>query len=595
MNDAISHSGPDGEGFFINKNVAIGHRRLAIIDLQTGKQPISNENNSIWITYNGELYNYIDLRNFLLKKGHRFKTNSDTEVIIHAYEQWGKDCLNHFRGMFAFCIVDLPKKQFFIARDHFGIKPLIYYQDKNCFAFASEIQALRKIENAIFDIELKALDQYLWLQYIPSPNSVFKQIRKLPAANRMTVTFDGEISGPEEYYHINFKPKRFKSEKDWLEELECILKDSVKHHLVSDVPYGAFLSGGVDSSAVVAYMSQILTNPVKSFTIGFDEEEYDETGYAKIASDLWSTEHHVEIVKPNALEILPDIVRHYGEPFGDSSAIPTYYVCQMARKNVTMVLSGDGGDEVFAGYNSHKAWMDFLDQKPLSNLPEWKQLLYPFAHNLFPGRYKTPYKNKADLSNWLNFINYIPVQTRRQLWKKEYKELSDTPLEIFENFFSRTSNFDDAQKVQYMDMKTYLPFDILTKVDIASMIHSLEVRTPFVDLKVIEFATTIPQFLNINKQSKKGWDGKLLLKKLMEKYYSNDFLYREKKGFAVPIHKWFADGGSLNEEIKSRLKDKGSRLNDYFEPEIIHQFIHNNYSSSLWLLLFLDEWLIQNN
>ena len=445
------------------------------------------------------------------------------------------------------------------------------------------------------DIDLQSIDQYLWLQYIPSPSSIFTQVKKLPAAHYMTITFAGEISEPYEYYHILFKPKKFKSEKAWTEELENILKDSISHHIIADVPYGAFLSGGVDSSAVVAYMSQILSNPVKTFSIGFDEKEYDETNYAEIVAKRWNTEHYVEIVKPDALEILPRIVQHYGEPFGDSSAIPTYYVCQMARKNVTMVLSGDGGDEVFGGYNSYKAWMNFLDQKPLSNLPEWKQFLYPMTQKLFPGRYITSYKNKADLSNWLKFINYIPNPVRNNLWKNQFKYLSESPLSLFENFFKRTRNFGDTQKVQYMDLKTYLPFDILTKVDIASMIHSLEVRTPLVDLNVIEFATTIPQFLNINKQSNNEYDGKLLLKKLMGKYYSKDFINREKRGFAVPVHKWFAEGGLLNGEIKSRLKNKNSRLSNYFEPTIIGQFIDDNSSSYIWLLLFLDEWLIQNN
>jgi asparagine synthase (glutamine-hydrolysing) len=595
MTDAIAHRGPDGEGHWLRENVAIGHRRLAIIDLETGKQPMSNEDKTVWITYNGELYNYIELRVFLKKKGHLFKTNSDTEVIIHSYEQWRYECVNHFRGMFAFGIVDLKKQIVFLARDHFGIKPLVYYQDKHCFAFASEIQALRKVEGMKVNIDLRSIDQYLWLQYIPSPNSIFTKVKKLPAAHYMTITFEGNISEPHEYYHIRFNPKRFKSEKNWIEELDYILKDSISHHIIADVPYGAFLSGGVDSSAVVAYMAQILSNPVKTFSIGFDEKDYDETNYAEIAADKWETEHYVEIVKPNALEILPKIVQHYGEPFGDSSAIPTYYVCQMARKNVTMVLSGDGGDEVFGGYNSYKAWMNFLDQKPLSNLPEWKQFLYPFAQKIFPNKYVTPYKNRANLANWLKFINYIPTPVRHYLWKNQFKYLSESPLELFEKFYRRTRNFGDAQKVQYMDLKTYLPFDILTKVDIASMIHSLEVRTPLVDLNVIEFATTIPQFLNISKQSNNEYDGKLLLKKLMGKYYSKDFITREKRGFAVPIDKWFGEGGLLNGEIKSRLKNKNSRLSNYFEPEIIGQFIDDNSSSYIWLLLFLDEWLIQNN
>ena len=321
----------------------VTHARLSIIDLETGKQPICNEDGTVWITYNGEIYNYRELRLQLEGKGHQFHTKSDTEVIVHSYEEWGDQCVERFRGMFAFGIADLKQQRVFLARDQLGIKPLYYLRTASCFAFASEIQALRCIPHLDLSIDIQGLDQYLWLQYIPAPKTIFKEISKLPPAHYLTVTFDGDCSRAEEYWRIRFSPVRRRSEGEWLEMIEEVVRDSVKTHLVSDVPFGAFLSGGVDSSAVVAYMSRTMTEPVKTFSIGFEEDEFSEIDYAEVVAKKWGTEHHVEIVKPDALEVLPRLVKHYGEPFGDSSALPTYYVCQMARKHVPMVLSpGDG-------------------------------------------------------------------------------------------------------------------------------------------------------------------------------------------------------------------------------------------------------------
>lgn len=588
MTSSLSHRGPDGWETKIWDHVGFGHARLSIIDLETGKQPICNEDGTVWITYNGEIYNYRELRLQLEGKGHQFHTKSDTEVIVHSYEEWGDQCVERFRGMFAFGIADLKQQRVFLARDQLGIKPLYYLRTASCFAFASEIQALRCIPHLDLSIDIQGLDQYLWLQYIPAPKTIFKEISKLPPAHYLTVTFDGDCSRAEEYWRIRFDPVRRRSEGEWLEMIEEVVRDSVKTHLVSDVPFGAFLSGGVDSSAVVAYMSRTMTEPVKTFSIGFEEDEFSEIDYAEVVAKKWGTEHHVEIVKPDALEVLPRLVKHYGEPFGDSSALPTYYVCQMARKHVPMVLSGDGGDEAFAGYHSYRTWMENLSA---NHIPSWKNIASSIGH--MAGFRRHPSPPQRLLAKWLECINYIPSSLRTELWREEYRSVTGLPLAVFEKEFDRTSRFGNINAVQYMDLKTYLPFDILTKVDVASMMHGLEVRTPFADVRVVEFAATIPETLNMTKNGSGTWEGKLLLKKIMEKYYGREFVHRSKMGFGVPIDKWFAPGGSLRTAVGERLLDRNSKLYDYFEPAVVRRFLDQSITPYLWLLLFLEEWLRQ--
>jgi len=589
MTSVLTHRGPDGFGLWCQNGVGIGHRRLSIIDIESGRQPMSNEIDTIWITYNGELYNYKELRDDLICFGHTFKSRSDTEVIIHAYEQWGDACVERFRGMFAFAIVDTDKRRVFLARDHLGIKPLVYYIDQNCFAFSSEIQALRQVQGARFDLDLQSIDQYLCLQYIPAPRTVFRKVSKLPPAHRFSVSFDGTISNPEQYWRVSFKPSTCRRKSEWIEELDFVLRESVKSHLVSDVPFGAFLSGGVDSSAVVAYMAQILDQPVKTFSIGFHEHEFNELEFARTAARRWNTDHYDSVVKPDALKILPDLVKNYGEPFGDSSAVPTYYVSKIAREHVHMVLSGDGGDEAFAGYNSYRSWMNLIEGR----LPLLRNCLAALRKNVY--FLETPnYVHNNSLDIWITLINYMSTPLRTSLWRKDYHSTTIKPLDLFIRLYDQTSGFSNAQKVQYMDMHTYLPYDILTKVDVASMTHGLEVRTPFVDTKVIEFAATIPQSINIRRCFGRGWDGKLLLKELMERYYPRDFLYRKKMGFGVPIQKWLTEGGSLHRDVRERLIGPNTMIAEYFEPSVTQTILDGNFSGRIWLLLFLEEWLQQN-
>lgn len=585
MTDAISHRGPDGFGHKIFDNVAIGHRRLSIIDLASGAQPMANASETIWITYNGELYNYLEIKEKLIGFGYSFKTSSDTEVIIYAYEKWGEECLSYFRGMFAFAICDLNKQKLFIARDHFGIKPLFYYQSKNAIAFGSELQQFKSMPNFDTTIDLNAIDQYLWLQYIPAPLTVFKSIKKLKAAHYITIDFSGNISEQKQYWDLDFSKKQVKTKKEWIEATDEVIKNSVKAHLVSDVPFGAFLSGGIDSSLVVGYMCEVLNKKVETFSIGFEEEEYNELKYAEVVAKKFNTNHHVEIVKPDALDILPKLVKHYGEPFGDSSCIPTYYVCELARKHVTMALSGDGGDECFAGYNSYTSW---LEHQPINYRTGIKKMLFPLAEKLLPARYP-----KEDiLKTWISKMSYLEADWRTKLWNSEFHSHISKMPQGFDTLFENTKNFSKVNKVQYIDMKTYMNFDILTKVDTASMMHSLEVRTPLIDKNVWEFAATIPEEFNINNKSGE-WRGKLLLKEIMLKNFPQEFVHRKKQGFGVPISKWFADKGELNALLQDKILSQNSLIKTYFNQTTINSLISANHSGGLWLILFLEEWLAQ--
>lgn len=585
----LAHRGPDGEGMLIRDGIGIGHRRLSIIDPELGKQPMSTDDSRVSITFNGEIYNFPELRAELESRGHRFNTHSDTEVILHAYEEWGEECVRRFRGMFAFAIVDERQRRIFLARDHFGIKPLYYFHNDRCFAFASEIRALRALSDEPFDMDLQALDQYLWLQYIPAPRSIYKQVKKLLPAHRMSVSFDGEVSGPEPYWDIEFKPGATRSQTDWLAELDHVISGSVKAHLVSDVPFGAFLSGGIDSSAVVAYMAQHLDRPVRTFSIGSANPDYDETTYARFVSECWGTRHHAEIIEPDALGMLPDLVRHSGEPFGDSSIIPTFYVSKLARQHVPMVLSGDGGDELFAGYQSYHGWMQHME--PEGRRPPWKKALLPVARRLMPWRYRDIDARGRTVSDWLGFVNYLSPDMRSGLWRDEFQQLAAMPLDTFEEAYARTAGWPAINRAQYMDLKTYLPYDILTKVDIASMTNSLEVRTPLVDVHVAEFAASMPPGLNIRRSPDGTWQGKLSLKKLMEKYYPEDFVHRSKKGFAIPLDAWLYDGPALKASVRERLFE--GDLSAWFNPGTIQALADQRMVGPLWLLLVLQEWLDQ--
>lgn len=564
MNAAIAHRGPDGEGSFVHENIGLGHRRLKIIDPEAGAQPMANSSEKVHITYNGELYNFRELKAELEKKGHRFRTQSDTEVVIASYEEWGDSCVEKFRGMFAFAIVDLQKKSVFLARDPFGIKPLVYVATSDLFAFASELSALKTLPDFPREIDVHALDQFLFLQYIPAPQTAYQKAKKLPPGCTITVGFDGTVGPVKSYDHFRFHPDHFRSGDEWVEALDSAIDDSVRAHCIADVPFGAFLSGGLDSSAVVHAMSKHLSHPVHAFTIGFRENAFDETPFARQVADLTGAKHDVEIVEPDAIGILPELVRHYGEPFGDSSAVPTYYVSRLARKSVPMVLSGDGGDEAFCGYNTYRSWMQL------------------------PAEQRTP-------EAWFSMIQYIGRDRRMNLWKSDFHHVITDHVPAFDTAHAFTRGFEPAASVQYLDMQTYLPNCILPKVDIASMAHGLEVRTPLVDREIRHLMASVPERWNIRALDDGRYEGKLLLKRVLRKFFPHDLIDRPKQGFAVPIDKWFAVGGTLRASVEERLLSDRSPLRTFFEISGIRTILDDSRSGPMWLLLVLDEWLRQES
>lgn len=587
MARAVSHRGPDGEGFYLATNVAIGHRRLAIIDIETGAQPMANEDQRIWLTCNGEIYNFRDLRKDLQARGHRFVSSSDNEVVLHAYEEWQEDCVNRLRGMFAFAIVDLDRQIVFLARDYFGIKPLYVLSTPETTAFASEIRPLTLLPTIDLTWDLEAIDDYLRLGYIPAPRTAFREVQKLPPGHSLTVSFDGSESRIREYWSLAIEPDYKPSRNDWLHDLDNVLRESVRAHLVSDVPYGAFLSGGIDSSAVVSYMVESLGSTFPVFTIGFDEDAFSEVEYARTTATRWGLDHHVEIVTPDALEILPDLVRHFGEPFADSSAIPTYYVSRLARRHVPMVLSGDGGDEMFLGYDNYARWLRWLSFDGSSRLKNW---LRPLARRLNPDRFPA---RDPNLQNWMRMLSLMNMDQRAALWKDEFKGVPRSSVEAFESAFEHAAGQSPAAMVAHIDRLTYLPNDILTKVDVASMAHGLEVRTPLVDRRVAEFAAKIPESFNMTHRGEGHWTGKQLLKQVLRQHLPEDIIQRPKKGFSVPIDEWFAPGTPLRNHLSERIEDRSSSLHEFFEITALRQHLTSERGTQMWQLLVLDEWFRQ--
>ncbi len=593
MAEALSHRGPDGEGFYTDAAVGLGHRRLSIIDLGGGRQPLANEDGTVWVTFNGEIYNYRELTSELEAAGHRFRTRSDSEVLVHAYEQWGDDCLVRLRGMFAFSVWDARRRRLFLARDRVGIKPLVYFQSPGLFAFASELQALRALPEFPPQIDLQALDLYLNYQYIPAPFSIYRSARKLPPAHYLVVEADGTVLGPRQYWELRFRPNYRMREGEWVERLDAELRDTVRLHLVSDVSFGAFLSGGLDSSSVVAYMSQVMNQPVKTFSIRFDSEEYDESPYARQVAGLFRTDHHEEVVRPDSIGILPRLVRHYGEPFADSSAVPTYYVSEMASRQVKMVLSGDGGDENFAGYPSYP---HALGQIPP---PEgiYRRLKFSVGNRLRAAGLLPPLRWPAE--HWYRGMSCFPDTERERLWRPEFRGKFDGARAWFDDHFRATTNADLCSQYQHLDLLSYLPYDILTKVDVASMCHGLEVRVPLLDHKFMEFVAEIPSNLKLKRAASTAPEeatGKYLLKRNGERFFPKDFLHRRKRGFEVPIRTWFAD--TMRNNLEDRLLDRQGPLSDYFELEQVRKLIEEHagggaHHPRLWALLFLDEWLRQ--
>lgn len=591
MIDRIAHRGPDGRGEYVKKNVSLGHARLSIIDLVGGAQPMSSADNQLQITFNGEIYNFRELREKLKRKGHTFRTDSDTEVILYSYREWGKHCVDYLEGMFAFAIADFNKNELFLARDPFGIKPLLYRVEKSSFAFASEFQAFWALPDWNGEIDLQSIDTYLRYQYIPAPNTVFRKVFKLQAGHCMTVRMGESHQKIERYWQPDFSKKKRINDADLVDLLDDVLRDSVRRHLVSDVSFGALLSGGVDSSLVVGYMAEILDKPIKTFSIGFEDEQVNELPYARQVAKQYGTEHYEEIVRFDALAILPDLIKHHGEPFGDQSAIPTWYVSRLARSEVPMVLSGDGADELFAGYGTYGNWLRKVEYYSPQKDDSWKRTLRPLVKSVWPSRYPSIYEPENDPMLWNECVGRFNANQRAALWRTEFKFLSDQKCASFESAFEAGRLSRNVNRPQRADLETFLPEDILCKVDISSMGHGLEVRPPILDRKVFEVCGSItPGRLYSLDQKTGAYTGKLPLKTLLEKKMSRQFAFRPKQGFEVPLKKWFGTQKG-NQAIRDRLLGQDTGISQWFEPGMIQATIERGNYFNAWSLVVLEEWL----
>jgi asparagine synthase (glutamine-hydrolysing) len=599
MTDSIRHRGPDDEGFYIQQNVGLGFRRLSIIDLSTGHQPIANEDESIWIIFNGEIYNYQELHDDLIGKGHVFKTKSDTETIVHLYEQYGTDCLKFLRGMFAFSIWDNKKQQLFCARDRFGIKPFYYYTDKEKFVFGSEIKPILKTVNIDKTLSYDALDSYLAFGYITSDLSIYRNIKKLQPGHYLLLSFKDKVSITiNRYWEIQFEPDYLKTEAQWSQEIEECLSETVKLHMISDVPLGAFLSGGIDSSSVVAMMARNSSRPIKTFSIGFKEQKFDELIYADEIAKKYGCEHHELIVEPESISLLPKLVNAYDEPYADSSAIPTYYVSKMARENVTVALSGDGGDELFAGYDSYarykKIYSSLLNFKsPFLNKMVWGNIYKMIPHTI-KGKIFTHMLSQDRKYLGAGAVVWMKDERQKYLLNDDVSIDYERASESFkEEILKKGSNNDFISNLQYLDLQTYMVDDVLTKVDRASMLNSLEVRVPLLDHKFAELTFKIPWNLKFNEGRRK-----YIFKQAMAPYLPESILKHPKQGFGVPISMWFKD--NLKAYVNDTLQSNDCKLYNYIDKKYVHKTINGHetgmrdLSSKVWSLLVFNEWLKQN-
>jgi asparagine synthase (glutamine-hydrolysing) len=610
MTDCLRHRGPDADGTYASElrlrppyealpGVALGHRRLSIIDLATGGQPMSNEDGSVWIVFNGEIYNYQDLRRRLEGAGHVFRTHSDTETIIHLYEDEGPDCFSHLNGMFAVALWDAKSRRLVLGRDRLGKKPLIYRHDRGRLLFASELKSLLAVPGLPRDIDPSAIDEYLTYQYVPHPNTIFRGFRKLPPGY-YAVYQDDELE-VRPYWQPDFTCERPLTRRRAIEELCELMDSAVRLRMRSDVPLGAFLSGGVDSSIVVALMQRHSAEPVKTFTIGFPIAEYDESQYADAVARHLKTDHHHLEVTPDALSVLPKLAYHYDEPFGDSSAIPTWYVSELTRQHVVVALNGDGGDELFAGYPRYRAvkLASRLDRFPLLRSliasPLWQRLPSSGRRSSLVRKIKrfSQYVAMAPERRYLNWIGIFPEHLRGDLYRDEFLEqLASDPAAFVRNAWRRAGRRDVVTCASLADLTTYLPCDLMTKVDIASMAHGLECRSPFLDYRVVEFAAALPIGLKFRRGR-----GKWLLQEAFGHLLPREVFTRPKMGFGVPLEPWFRQ--ELKPLANDLLLSPESRCHAFLRTEAIerlwneHQERRTDHSYRLWTLLMLESWLRQ--
>jgi asparagine synthase (glutamine-hydrolysing) len=600
MTDALRHRGPDDEGVWVHGRVGLGNRRLAVIDLSDrGHQPMSNEDGTVWIAYNGEAYGFNELRRELLQLGHAFRSDSDTEVIVHAYEQFGTRCLARLRGMYAFAIWDMRDQSLLLARDRLGKKPLFYFWDGNRLVFASELRALLQDLDVPAEVDPAAIDDYLTYGYVPGPASVFRHVRKLPPGHFLRIA--GHRLELSPYWHLSYGHKRHGTEQELTGELLALLDEAVRIRLVSDVPLGALLSGGIDSSAVVALMRRHVTGPLRTFSIGFADARYDELEHARTVARHFDTDHQEFVVRPNAAEFIEPIVWYYGEPFADSSALPSMIVCKLARQHVTVALNGDGGDETFLGYDRYAAarWAELYDRAPRTIVRGAGA-----AARLLPGG-----NPKSQIHRVQRFLAALSAEPRRRyaswlssqffdgaakarLYSDDFRarvgghDSSDVLLRAYD----RSDALDFTERTSHVDVQLYLPDDLLVKMDIASMANSLELRSPLLDHRVVEFAASVPRALKLRG----GANTKYLLKRAFEGILPQSILRRRKMGFGVPIDAWLRT--DLKPMAYEVLLDGRAAARGYFRAPAVRRLLEDHSSGAahhqyrIWSLLMLELW-----
>ncbi len=590
MGQTITHRGPDDGRVEVFGRAGFSFRRLSIIDVAGGGQPISNETGRIHVMCNGEIYNYLDLRRELESLGHRFKTHSDVETIVHGYEQWGDDIPKHLHGMFAFAIWDEDQQRLLLGRDRLGKKPLVYAESQGRITFGSEFSAVLADRRVSRDVDRRAIHDYLTYQYVPAPASGFKAIRKLPPAH--VLVFEGGSAKISRYWQPSCTPRLDLTMEDAVNETERRLKEAVRKRLMSEVPLGAFLSGGVDSSLIVALMSEF--TKVKTFSIGFEESGFNELPHARAVAERYATDHHEFVVKSNAAEVLPKLVRHYGEPYADSSALPSYYLAKLTREHVTVALNGDGGDEFFAGYDRYRALHYFKLARVLMPfgpaaraLSRWRALP-PRVRRAFAGAGLPPRQAYARL------MSYFSPEQKTEVYTKAMRHEVDATdsFEFLYSFMEESGESVGVRLLQYADAMTYLPGDILTKVDIATMANSLEGRSPLLDHELVEWALRLPDRVSANHS-----EGKLVLKALARKHLPASVIDRPKMGFGIPINDWFA--GELQPMVRDTLLSRRARERGLFEPRAVEKMIsdhasgHEVHGYRLWALLCLELWFLE--
>ncbi|MGB9648665.1 MAG: XrtA/PEP-CTERM system amidotransferase [Stellaceae bacterium] len=604
MTDILGHRGPDGDGFYYAPGIGLGHRRLAIVDLATGDQPLFNENGTVCVVFNGEIYNFQPLMAQLGALGHVFRTRSDTEVIVHAWEEWGQACVDHFNGMFAFALWDANCDALFLARDRLGEKPLYYsFLGDGRLLFASELKSLLLSPAIDRRLDPQAIEEFFAYGYIPDPRSIYHNLRKLAPAHHLLVRRGEPAPEPRCYWDVRFVDGGSARKEEAEEELIARLRESVRMRMIADVPLGAFLSGGVDSSGIVAMMAGLKPEPVSTFSIAFGAKGWDESVYAGEIAKRYQTDHHVREVDPNSFDTLDRLATIYDEPFGDSSAMPTFRVCAMARENVTVALSGDGGDEVFAGYRRYR-W-HCLEERVRRALPSsLRRPVFGLLGALYPkfDWAPRPLRAKAVLGElahgaieaYFSSVSVCSDELRRRIFSPRLaRELqSYNAVEVLRSHMRRCESEDPLSQVQYADIKTYLPGDILTKVDRASMASSLEVRVPLLDHTLVEWAAGLPSQLKLH-----GREGKHVFKAALEPHVSKEILYRPKQGFSVPLAAWFR--GPLRRRLRDALLGPVLRESGLFETGAIatlldqHQSGERDHSAPLWMLSMMESFLRQ--